>query len=219
MRKSCDTMLVRATVWALSPISLRILSKVMSRSYSKRRCSSERTMLRPRRSWHPSAACDRLDPMHARRRIDHHVTRRQLHALGAKGVFDHQFSAIVFIGIGQKQRGRYIGAHAFAAAVDESYGVVHMVAKRIGVATIAVEQGWKTALGKVAVKNSLLRLRACSTMSCSSCVTGCCCGSCSLFLTWADWVPAVTSAISPRSLSQDLLHVLQLLRGQHLGKM
>ena len=42
------------------------------------------------------------DVVQARRGIEHHVARRQLHALHAVGVFDAQFAAVVFLGPARK---------------------------------------------------------------------------------------------------------------------
>ena len=60
------------------------------------------------------AAGHRLDPVHAGARVEHHVAGRQLDALRAVGVLDHQLAAVVFVGLGEEQRAADVGAHPLA---------------------------------------------------------------------------------------------------------
>src|SRR5690606_7890656 len=50
--------------------------------------------LQPEERAYSDAARHRIDPVQARRRIQDHVTGRQLDALRAVGVFDHELSAV-----------------------------------------------------------------------------------------------------------------------------
>ncbi|MNP33993.1 hypothetical protein D3C76_1272590 [compost metagenome] len=56
--------------------------------------------------------------------VQHHVASRQLHALGAVGVLDFQFAAVVVLGLAEEQRGGKVGAHPFDTALGLAHGVV-----------------------------------------------------------------------------------------------
>jgi hypothetical protein len=47
-------------------------------------------------------------------RIKHEVAGGQLDFVGAVEVLDHQFAAVIFVRLGQKQRDRQIGPDALA---------------------------------------------------------------------------------------------------------
>ena len=63
----------------------------------------------------------------------------QFDALRAVGIFDDEFAALVFVGIGEEQRGGDIGADALGAAGDLTDGVIDVSAERLA-AGVAIEQ-------------------------------------------------------------------------------
>ena len=67
--------------------------------------------------------------MQAARRVEHHVSGRQLDRVHAVGVLDDQLAAVVFVGLGEEQRRREIGANAKRRARDLPDRVVDVVAE------------------------------------------------------------------------------------------
>ena len=67
------------------------------------------------------------------------MTGRQLHAVDAVGVLDHQLAAVVVLGVGEEQRRRQVGADAVRRARHLADGVVDVAAERLA-ARVAVEE-------------------------------------------------------------------------------
>ena len=80
--------------------------------------------------------------MQAGSRIKDHVTGGQFDALRAVSIFDHQFAAFVFIGIGEEQSGGDIRADALAATGHLADGVIDVSAEGLA-AGVTIEQGRK----------------------------------------------------------------------------
>ncbi|MCY1355465.1 hypothetical protein D9M69_418860 [compost metagenome] len=95
--------------------------------------------LDPEERRHPRAARDRRHVVDAGGRVQHHMPGRQLHALLAIGVLDHQFAAVVLVRLGQEQRCRQVAADTEAGAAQVADRVVDMVGKGVP-ALVAVEQ-------------------------------------------------------------------------------
>ncbi len=83
----------------------------------------------------------------AGRGIQNHVPGGQLDAVRAVGILDHQFAAVVFVGRGEKQRRRKIGADPVRRAGHLADGVVHVGAEGLA-ALIAIEKRRKHAQGQ-----------------------------------------------------------------------
>ncbi|MNM63748.1 hypothetical protein D3C81_751230 [compost metagenome] len=80
--------------------------------------------------------------MQAGSRVQHQIPRRQFHLLHAVGVLDHQFTAVVVLGVAQEQRRRQVGTHSLLAAAGLAQGVVDMEAE-IATLSVTVDQRWK----------------------------------------------------------------------------
>ena len=102
----------------------------------------------PEKAGQPVAPGDWLDLVHAGAGVEHHIASAQLDALFAKGVLHHQFTALVFVGVGQEHGAGDVGAYPQACVGCETDGVVHMVAIGVGLAAIAVDAGRKHPFGQ-----------------------------------------------------------------------
>ncbi|MNN64168.1 hypothetical protein D3C81_1795950 [compost metagenome] len=67
---------------------------------------------------------DGIDLVQTGAGVQNHVTRRQLHPLGAESVLDFQFAAVVVLGLAEEQRGREVGAHPLHTALGLTHGVI-----------------------------------------------------------------------------------------------
>ena len=116
---------------------------------------------------------------------------RQLHAVDAVGVLDHQLAAVVLVRVGEEQRRRQVGADAVRRAGDLPDGVVDVVAERLP-ALVAVEERREDAQRQRRGDEQRVALQRRRIRSPSSRATGWSSGSCRLSLARADWWPAVT---------------------------
>ena len=73
------------------------------------------------------------DQVQTRRRIKHEVPGRQLDFVGTIEVLDHQFAAVVFVRLRQKQRHRQIGPDPQAGEAISAHGVVDVDAEMVPV--------------------------------------------------------------------------------------
>ena len=77
--------------------------------------------------------------MQAGRGIENQVTGGQLYGVRAVGILHDQFATIVFVGLGEKQRGGKIGANAVWRPADLANGVIDMGAECLA-ALVTIEQ-------------------------------------------------------------------------------
>src|SRR5687767_7918990 len=100
--------------------------------------------LDPEERRYTPATSYRADVMQAGRRIKNHVTGRQLDVVHAVCVFDKQFTAVVFLERGQKERRREIGANTVWRACDLADRIIDMVAERL--AHLVTVKQWRKNL-------------------------------------------------------------------------
>src|SRR5579859_6354244 len=86
--------------------------------------------LHPEEASQPTAARDRLDPMHASRGVEDEITGRGVGARLAVGVVDDEDAAVMIGRVGQEKSCRQVGADAVRGAADLAHGIVDMGAKR-----------------------------------------------------------------------------------------
>src|SRR5215472_979654 len=85
--------------------------------------------LHPEEGTDPVAACHRLYTMQARRRVKHHVARRQLHALLAIVVLDDKFPAVVLLRWCEEQRRAEVGTNSLTCCSKLANRRVHVRAE------------------------------------------------------------------------------------------
>jgi len=78
----------------------------------------------------------------ARRGIEHHVARGQLHLVDAIVVLHRQLAAVVLVGLRQEQRARKVGADADRGPGDPADSAVDVGAEKVAF-PVAVEQRGK----------------------------------------------------------------------------
>jgi hypothetical protein len=81
----------------------------------------------------------RPDVVKARRGIEHHVSRGELHLVHAEVILDHQLSPLILLRSGEEERRGQIGPDAVGSSGNLADRVVHVVSERLP-ALISIEE-------------------------------------------------------------------------------
>lgn len=103
--------------------------------------------MQPEEGAEPSTFGDGVDAVQAGGWVEYHVACGQFDGFAAVGVFDDEFSAFVFVRVGEEERAGEVGADLFLAAGDDSDGSIDVGAEGLA-AGVAVEHGRQDVEGQ-----------------------------------------------------------------------